>query len=101
MAEGLQGFLALTDWTDRLPWRGKPRVEQCFHTPHGPPPRFSPVGEATRMNTARRWFLALDQGTSSSRACLVDTQGQIKATASRPLPVSYPQPGWVEQDPEE
>jgi glycerol kinase len=46
-------------------------------------------------------ILALDQGTSSSRACLVDTDGSLRAIASRPLPVSYPQPGWVEQDPEE
>jgi glycerol kinase len=46
-------------------------------------------------------ILALDQGTSSSRACIVDADGGIRAIASRPLPVSYPQPGWVEQDPEE
>jgi glycerol kinase len=52
------------------------------------------------MSATRRWILALDQGTSSSRACLVDAEGQIKAIASRPLPVSYPRPGWVEQDPE-
>src|SRR5205814_772800 len=48
----------------------------------------------------RRWILALDQGTSSSRACVVDAEGAIRAIASRSLPVSYPQPGWVEQDPE-
>jgi glycerol kinase len=53
------------------------------------------------MSTHRRWILALDQGTSSSRACLIDAEGQIRATASRPLPISYPQPGWVEQDPEQ
>ena len=47
------------------------------------------------------YVLALDQGTSSSRACLIDADGQIRAVASRPLPISYPQPGWVEQDPEE
>src|SRR5690349_20697871 len=53
------------------------------------------------MSMHRRWILALDQGTSSSRACLVDADGQILAIASRPLPISYPQPGWVEQDPEQ
>ncbi len=53
------------------------------------------------MNADRRWVLALDQGTSSSRACLVDADGQIRAIAARPLPVAYPHPGWVEQDPEE
>src|SRR5438132_9617793 len=46
-------------------------------------------------------ILALDQGTSSSRACLIDADGRIRALASRPLPVSYPRSGWVEQDPEE
>jgi glycerol kinase len=52
------------------------------------------------MTPTRRWILALDQGTSSSRACLVDAGGQIRAMAARPLPIAYPQPGWVEQDPE-
>jgi len=47
------------------------------------------------------YVLALDQGTSSSRACLVDADSAIRAIASRPLPVSYPKPGWVEQDPDE
>jgi glycerol kinase len=56
---------------------------------------------ATPMSRHRPFILALDQGTSSSRACLVDADGRIRSTASRPLPVSYPQPGWVEQDPEE
>src|SRR5690349_5445078 len=53
------------------------------------------------MSTPPPLILALDQGTSSSRACLVDVEGRIRAITSRPLPVSYPQPGWVEQDPEE
>lgn len=45
-----------------------------------------------------RHFLALDQGTSSSRALLVDERGRIVAKAQRELTVRYPQPGWVEQD---
>ncbi|MHB1023788.1 MAG: glycerol kinase GlpK [Acidobacteriaceae bacterium] len=45
-------------------------------------------------------ILALDQGTSSSRAVLVDSSGHIAAVAQRELPQIYPQPGWVEQDPE-
>lgn len=52
-------------------------------------------------DAVRPFILALDQGTSSSRACLVDAEGQIRTIAAQPLPVSYPQPGWVEQDPEE
>ena len=44
--------------------------------------------------------LALDQGTSSSRAILFDEQGRVVANAQRELAASYPQDGWVEQDPE-
>jgi glycerol kinase len=46
------------------------------------------------------FILALDQGTSSSRAVLVDHDTTIVAVAQRELPQIYPQPGWVEQDPE-
>ncbi|MGC9198266.1 MAG: glycerol kinase GlpK [Acidobacteriaceae bacterium] len=45
-------------------------------------------------------ILALDQGTSSSRAVIVDAHGDILAVAQRELPQIYPQSGWVEQDPE-
>ena len=45
-------------------------------------------------------ILGLDQGTSSSRAVLVQPDGTIIRTAQRELPQMYPQPGWVEQDPE-
>ncbi len=53
------------------------------------------------MGSHPNLILALDQGTSSSRACLVDGDARIRGIASRPLPISYPRPGWVEQDPEE
>lgn len=46
------------------------------------------------------FLLALDQGTSSSRAVIVDHSGTILAVAQRELPQIYPQSGWVEQDPE-
>ena len=46
------------------------------------------------------YVLALDQGTSSSRAMIVDDAGAIVAVAQRELPQIYPRPGWVEQDPE-
>lgn len=46
-------------------------------------------------------ILALDQGTSSSRALLVDPAGRVVGAASVPLACSYPQLGWVEQDPME
>lgn len=45
-------------------------------------------------------ILGLDQGTSSSRAVLVRHDGTLSHTAQRELPQIYPQPGWVEQDPE-
>ncbi len=44
-------------------------------------------------------LLALDQGTSSSRAAVFNTRGDLIATASTPLPIQYPADGWVEQDP--
>ena len=46
-------------------------------------------------------ILALDQGTSSSRSIVFDAQGRIRAMAQRELTQHYPQPGWVEHDPEE
>ncbi|HET6720891.1 MAG TPA: FGGY family carbohydrate kinase, partial [Rhodocyclaceae bacterium] len=44
------------------------------------------------------YLLALDQGTTSSRAILFDRSGREVAKAQRPLAARYPQPGWVEQD---
>ncbi len=46
-------------------------------------------------------LLALDQGTSSSRATLFNTSGELVASASSPLKINYPADGWVEQDPNE
>ena len=46
------------------------------------------------------YILALDQGTSSSRAVLFDQEGTPVATAQREFPQIYPQAGWVEHDPE-
>ncbi|MEE8105957.1 MAG: glycerol kinase GlpK [Planctomycetota bacterium] len=44
-------------------------------------------------------ILALDQGTTSSRAILFDAQGRIKAAARREFPQYFPRAGWVEHDP--
>ena len=49
----------------------------------------------------QKYLLALDQGTSSSRSILFDAQGRIKAVAQREFKQIYPQPGWVEHDPNE
>jgi glycerol kinase len=46
-------------------------------------------------------ILAIDQGTTNTKAVLVDSAGAIVARASVPLSIAYPRPAWVEQDPEE
>lgn len=48
-----------------------------------------------------RYILALDQGTTSSRAALFDSTGALRALRSREFTQIYPQPGWVEHDPME
>jgi len=48
----------------------------------------------------RSFILALDQGTTSSRALLFDHEGSVVAQAARELPQIFPKPGWVEHDPE-
>ncbi len=47
------------------------------------------------------YILALDQGTTSSRAILFDKDGNIKAVEQEEFTQIYPKPGWVEHDPEE
>ena len=47
------------------------------------------------------YILALDQGTTSSRAIVFDRAGQIAAKAQHTFPQIYPQAGWVEHDPME
>ncbi len=46
-------------------------------------------------------ILALDQGTTSSRAIVFDAAGSVLAVAQREFRQIYPQPGWVEHDPRE
>ncbi|MEE3110744.1 MAG: glycerol kinase GlpK, partial [Pseudomonadota bacterium] len=47
------------------------------------------------------FILAIDQGTTSSRAILFDRQGQIAAVAQQEFPQHFPQDGWIEHDPED
>ncbi len=47
------------------------------------------------------FILALDQGTSSSRSIVFDAQGRVVAMAQREFRQIFPQPGWVEHDPDE
>jgi glycerol kinase len=51
--------------------------------------------------TSFGYILAIDQGTTSTRAILFDASGRIHHTAQIELRQIYPQPGWVEHDPEE
>ncbi len=46
-------------------------------------------------------ILAIDQGTTSTRAMVFDDMGRVQAQAQRELPQIYPKDGWVEHDPEE
>ena len=48
-----------------------------------------------------RYILALDQGTSSSRAIVFDEHGQIKAVSQKEFTQIFPKPGWVEHNPME
>ncbi|MFM2480948.1 glycerol kinase GlpK [Celerinatantimonas sp. YJH-8] len=52
-------------------------------------------------NAAKEYIVALDQGTTSSRAIIFNRQAQIVGVAQRELTQHYPQTGWVEQDPME
>lgn len=47
------------------------------------------------------YILALDQGTTSSRAIVFDHAGRIRSSAQQEFRQIFPQPGWVEHDPEE
>ncbi len=48
-----------------------------------------------------QYILALDQGTTSSRAIVFDHKGQIRSVAQKEFTQIFPQPGWVEHDPNE
>ena len=46
-------------------------------------------------------ILALDQGTTSSRAILFNHKGQIEEVSQKDFQQIFPKPGWVEHDPNE
>jgi glycerol kinase len=49
----------------------------------------------------KKYILALDQGTTSSRAIIFDNNGLPVASAQKEFKQYYPKPGWVEHDPVE
>src|SRR5947199_160798 len=48
-----------------------------------------------------KYILALDQGTTSSRAVIVGQNGEVLGLAQTPFRQIFPKPGWVEHDPAE
>ena len=53
------------------------------------------------MNHNQKYILALDQGTTSSRAIIFNKEGKIVSDAQRLFEQIFPKPGWVEHDPKE
>lgn len=49
----------------------------------------------------KKYIMALDQGTTSSRCIIFDREGNIKSSAAKEFTQIFPQPGYVEQDPNE
>jgi glycerol kinase len=47
----------------------------------------------------KEFILAIDQGTSNTKAIVIDRNGKIVARASVSMEIAFPKPGWVEQDP--
>src|SRR5204863_1666056 len=62
-----------------------------------PPRRLNRRNNAT--SSPMKYILALDQGTTSSRAIVFDHAGSIKSVAQKEFPQIFPQPGWVEHNP--
>jgi glycerol kinase len=53
------------------------------------------------MTVRPKFLLAIDQGTTSTRAMLFDAEGMARGSAQIELPQIFPRPGWVEHDPED
>lgn len=53
------------------------------------------------MQKAKKYVMALDQGTTSSRCILFDRSGKVCSVAQKEFAQYYPQPGWVEHNPME
>lgn len=49
----------------------------------------------------KKYIIAFDQGTTSTRAIIFDNNGSICGISQKELTQHYPQSGWVEHDPEE
>ena len=47
------------------------------------------------------YYIGVDLGTSSVKLLLMDKQGTVVKTVSKEYPISFPKPGWSEQNPED
>ncbi|SOC00093.1 FGGY family carbohydrate kinase [Rhodobacter maris] len=54
----------------------------------------------TEPKDPERMILAIDEGTTNSKAVLFDATGRVRASGAAPVPIRHPEPGWVEQDAE-
>src|SRR5688572_30785373 len=64
-------------------------------------PRPVVTGEALGTPRPMKALLALDQGTTSSRALVIAEDGRVLASAGHEFAQHFPEPGWVEHDPED
>lgn len=53
------------------------------------------------MSSSSSFIMAIDQGTTSSRTCIIDQAGGLVAEARETFKQIFPKPGWVEHDPED
>src|SRR5689334_17871657 len=94
------------EWPPRLlptpPRRSSPARRRTRETQHahqgsgGPPPLLRKRPGKNAMSSA---LLAIDQGTTNSKAVLISTEGDILARGASPVGIEHPRPGWVEQSP--
>jgi glycerol kinase len=59
------------------------------------------IPQSANMAETKKYILALDQGTTSSRSILFDEEGNVVAISQKEFSQNFPQPGWVEHDPDE
>ena len=52
------------------------------------------------MSNKKKYILALDQGTTSSRAIVFNSNSEVVAMSQKEFPQLFPKSGWVEHDPE-
>src|ERR1700733_13870210 len=59
-----------------------------------------PLMQRRGPQMAEKFILAIDQGTTGTTVCVLNSQAKMLASVNKEHPQIYPQPGWVEHDPE-